>query len=318
MAESGGASARLSAPVYFASVLLVTLAGFGAAMLARPVFGHAVLQGLGLEQPPRALPGSFYAVRVQPLFDTHCVACHGARRQKGELRLDSFAAAMLGGRSGTTVRPGDAKASELFTRITLPVSDDRAMPPSGKTPMSPDEITVIRLWIAGGARGDQPAKEVKGAPRLVKPVVIPESDPAMVARQRAPLAAAVQKLQARFPGLLDYESRDSANLTVNASRLGVRFGDDDLKLLAPVAARVTRADFSGTAVSDASAPALAGMTALENLRLADTKITDTTVATLTPLNKLHSLTVTGTKVTATGLSSLRQKGVAIYADIDVQ
>ena len=32
MAESGGASARLSAPVYFASVLLVTLAGFGAAM----------------------------------------------------------------------------------------------------------------------------------------------------------------------------------------------------------------------------------------------------------------------------------------------
>jgi mono/diheme cytochrome c family protein len=299
-------------------VLLVTLAGFGAAMLARPVFGHAGLQGLGLEQPPRALPGSFYTVRVQPLFDTHCVACHGARRQKGELRLDSFAAAMLGGRSGTTVRLGDAKASELFARITLPASDDRAMPPSGKTPLSPDEITVIRLWIAGGARGDQPAAQVKGAPRLVKPVVIPEIDPAAVARQRAPLAAAVRQLQSRLPGILDYESRDSANLTVAASLMGARFGDSELAQLAPVAARIARADFSGTAITDASAPALAAMTGLENLRLADTQITDTTIAALTPLKKLRALTVTGTKATAASLSSLRQRGVAIYADTDVQ
>jgi hypothetical protein len=231
------------------------------------------------------------------------------------LRLDSFAATMLGGRSGT-IKPGNAKASELFTRITLPTSDDRAMPPSGKTPLSPDEVTVIRLWIAGGARGDLPAKAVKDAPRLVKPVVIPESDPAAVTRQRAPLAAAVQQLQARLPGVLDYESRNSANLTVTASVMSARFGDHELALLAPVAARISRADFSGTAITDASAAALAGMTALENLRLADTKITDATITALAPLRKLHALTVTGTKVTT--LSSLRQKGVAIYADTDAQ
>ena len=56
MAEAGGA--RLSAPVYFMSVLLLTLAGVRAAMLARPVFGHAVLQGAGL-------------VRRQPRRGTH-------------------------------------------------------------------------------------------------------------------------------------------------------------------------------------------------------------------------------------------------------
>jgi mono/diheme cytochrome c family protein len=299
-------------------VLLVTLAGFGAAMLARPVFGHAVLQGLGLEEPRRALPGSFYAVRVQPLFDTHCVACHGARRQKGELRLNSYAAAMLGGRSGTTIKPGNTKASELFTRITLPASDDRAMPPSGKTPLSPDDITVIRLWIAGGARGDQPAAEVKGAPRLVKPVVIPESDPAAVARQRAPFIAAVQQLQTALPGIVEYESRGSAYLTVNASLSGARFGDREMALLAPVARRIRRADFSGTAITDASASILTAMAALENLRLADTKITDTTIAALAPSKTLRSVTVTGTKVTAAGRSSLRQKGVVLYADSDVQ
>ena len=74
---AGAASARLSAPAYFIFVLLLTLAGFGAAMLARPAFGHAVLQWAGLEPVPRALPGSFYTVRVAPLFRDHCIGCHG-------------------------------------------------------------------------------------------------------------------------------------------------------------------------------------------------------------------------------------------------
>lgn len=318
MAEAGEASARMSAPVYFAFVLLVSVAGFAAAMLARPVFGHAVLQGLGWEEPLRALPGSFYALRVQPLFDNHCVSCHGARRQKGDLRLDSYAAAMLGGRSGRTVRPGDAKASELFNRVTLPASDDHAMPPSGKTPLTPDDVTVIRLWIAGGARSDQPAREVKGAPRLVTPVTIPESDPAKVGQARAPLAAAVRQLQQRFPGGVDYESRGSANLTINAALLGTRFGDREMTLLAPIAPSISRADFSGTAITDASAPVLASMTALENLRLVNSKITDAGIAALAGLKHLRALSVSGTAATTDSLATLRQRGVIIHADADVR
>ena len=314
---AGAASARLSAPAYFISVLLLTLAGFGAAMLARPAFGHAVLQWVGLEPVPRALPGSFYTVRVAPLFRDHCIGCHGETRQKAGLRLDSFAEVMLGSRHGAVVRPGDARHSELFTRISLPPSDDRAMPPSGKTPLTDDEVTVVRLWIAGGASPTVPASAVKGAPKLVKPVTIPELDIARAQKQRAPLATAVERVQRRLPGVVDYESRDSADLEVDASLMGPRFGDAELTLLRPLAAHIVRADFSGTAVTDASASMLAAMTGLERLRLTDTKISDTTIRALALLKKLRSLTVTGTKVTGESLASLRQKGVAIYADADV-
>jgi hypothetical protein len=314
---AGAASARLSAPAYFISVLLLTLAGFGAAMLARPAFGHAVLQWVGLEPVPRALPGSFYTVRVEPLFRDHCIGCHGETRQKAGLRLDSFAEVMLGSRHGAVVRPGDAQHSELFTRISLPPSDDRAMPPSGKTPLTDDEVTVVRLWIAGGASPTVPASAVKGAPKLVKPVTIPELDLARAARQRAPLAATVEQAQRRFPGVIDYESRDSANLDVDASLMGPRFGDAELAMLGPLAAHIARADFSGTAITDASASALAAMTGLKRLRLANTRIGDATVRGLAPLKNLRSLSVSGTKVTDEGLASLRQKGVAIYADTDV-
>src|SRR5438874_3579509 len=196
MVEAG--EGRLSAPVYFIFVLLLTLAGVGAAMLARPVFGHAVLQWAGLEQAPQAAAGGFYATRVAPLLQGHCSGCHGEARQKAGLRLDSFAAVMLGSRHGAVVRAGDARHSELYVRISLPPSDDKAMPPSGKTPLTGDEVTVIRLWIAAGASGT--IKAIKGAPRPVRPVVIPESDPAQVEKQRAPLAAVVRRLQQRFPG----------------------------------------------------------------------------------------------------------------------
>lgn len=310
------AKARLSAPIYFISVFLLTLAGTGAAMLTRPVFGHAVLQGIGLEQAPRALSGSFYAVRVAPLFRDHCISCHGETRQKAGLRLDSFAVVMLGSRHGAVVLPGDAKHSELVSRISLPASDDRAMPPSGKTPLTDDEIMVIRLWIANGASGSLPASAVKGAPKLVQPVIIPESDPALVEKQRAPLAAAVQRLQQQFPGVIAYESRNSADLEMNASRMGARFGDAELALLTSPAAHIVRADFSGTAITDASASVLASMTNLENLRLANTKATDATIRALAPLKRLRVLTITGTKVTDGALASLRERGVAIYADAD--
>ena len=296
---------------------LLTLAGFGAAMLARPAFGHAVLQWAGLEPVPRALPASFYAVRVEPLLKDRCIGCHGESRQKAGLRLDSFAEVMLGSRHGAVVRPGDARHSELFTRISLPPSDDKAMPPSGKTPLTDDEVTVIRLWIANGASASLPAGAVKGAPKLVKPVVIPELDPARAARQRAPLAAAVQQVQRRLPGVIGYESHGSAELEVDASLMGLRFGDAELAMLAPLAAHIVRANFSDTAITDASASTLAAMTGLERLRLADTRISDNTIRALAPLKKLRSLTATGTKVTDESLASLRQKGVAIYADPDV-
>jgi hypothetical protein len=271
---------RLSAWGYFASVLVLTGLGIGVAMALRPAFAFTVRDFLGLEKPRLAATGSFYAVRVQPLFDQHCAGCHDGRMDKGDLRLDSFAATLRGGRHGAVVTPGQVKASELFNRITLPQSDDRAMPPDGKTPLSRDEQTVIRLWIENGASGELAARSVKGAPRLVPPVRIPRSDPAGVARQRAPLAAEVRMLQARFPGMIAYESRGSAMLEVSAVAARKNFGDAEMKALLPLKARIVRLDLSGTAVTDAAVTDIAALAHLRVLRLADTAITPAALAPL--------------------------------------
>jgi hypothetical protein len=307
---------RVPAPVYFSAVALVTALGIAVAMLLRPAFAHAVLQLTGLENTPQAKPDSFYAVRVAPLLDAHCASCHGAGRQKAQLRLDSFAATMRGGKHGAVINPGDVKDSLLFARIILPVSDDKAMPPSGKAPLSRDDVTVIRLWIAAGASGAQPVNAIKGAPALVLPVTIPEINPAAVQKQRAALASQVNELQGCLPGIISYEARDSANLEINAALKGAAFGDSDLRALFPLRDRIVRADFSGTTITDASAQLLASMKSLQLLRLTNTKTTDATIRALAPLASLKSLMVT--KAAPATLASLRRRGIRVYESADVR
>jgi hypothetical protein len=308
----------LPAWLYFAGVAGVTAAAIAIAMLLRPAFSNSVLEFTHLQATPPVVANSFYTVRVAPLFQTHCISCHGEKRQKADLRLDSYAYALRGGRHGAVTRAGQPKDSELMRRITLPTSDDRAMPPEGKTPLSPDDVTVIRLWIAAGASPTTLVSAIKGAPRMVREVVIPALDPAAAAKKRAASAAEVEKLSARYPGLLTYESRDSAGLELNASLRGADFGDADLKAFTPVAAQIVRADLSNTAVTDASAQALSAMTGLKILRLANTKTGDSLMAALAPLKALKSLTVTATAATPPALAPLRAHGVAVYGDGDAK
>lgn len=255
--------------------------------------------------PSAATSTSFFSVRVEPIFAEHCISCHGRSKQKSRLRLNTYEAVMRGGKTGVVVEAGNAQGSELFHRVSLPVGDDKIMPPEGKRPLSADEVKLVELWIAAGASPTLTADGIKDAPTNAAPAVaevtFQEIDPAAVAKLRGPLAAAVAQLQKRFPDILQYESRGSAGLTVNVSLMGPKFGDDELAALKPVDEQIVLADFSGTAITDRSAASLAAMKNLRVLRLMRTKITDTTVQALGGLDQLESLNVFGTAITPAAL-----------------
>jgi len=122
-----------------------------------------------------------------------------------------------------------------------------------------------------------------------------------VEKIRAPLALAVAQLQKRFPDVLEYESRGSADLVVNVSLMGARFGDVDVATLEPINEKIVIGDFSGTGVTDRSAGSIAAMKRLRVLGLMHTKITDATLQALGGLDQLESLNVFGTDVTPAAL-----------------
>jgi hypothetical protein len=91
---------------------------------------------------------------IRPILSDNCYQCHGPDKaqRKAELRLDTetSAHADLGGRRA--IAPGDLEHSELYQRL---IAEDEAerMPPvkSGKR-VTPEQIELIRRWIAQGAK----------------------------------------------------------------------------------------------------------------------------------------------------------------------
>jgi hypothetical protein len=111
-----------------------------------------------------------YTGIVKPILANTCVSCHGEKKQKKMLRLDSLAAIMKGGKDGAVVVPGNADKSDLVDRIELDLDDDDHMPPKGKPQLSDKEILILEWWVKAGAPGDVPLSSLK-APDDVKAAI---------------------------------------------------------------------------------------------------------------------------------------------------
>ncbi len=78
--------------------------------------------------PAAATKNLTYAKDIKPILEASCFNCHGERRQRGELRLDSLEALLKGGEGGKVVEPG-ASAKSKMVFASAQVNDDIAMPP---------------------------------------------------------------------------------------------------------------------------------------------------------------------------------------------
>jgi len=299
----------------------VCFAGYRGGQLTQGVnhlteFMPAPLAGLlGVSNPldapansPYGGRGTFYGAHIQPIFAQHCVTCHGRNKHKGNLRLDSFEAVMRGGKHGAAIKAGDAKSSEILRRVTLPSSDRDFMPPE-RSPLSPADVRLIEAWVTSGASGTAPAETVlnnvaMGDLKAPVEVSFPDVDPVSVEKQRASLEPVVAKLQQQLPNVVEYQSRGTSDLAVNAGWLKSQFGDSQLAALSPVAEHIVSADFSGTSITDRSANGIGAMKRLRALRLMHTRITDSGVQALASLSELETLNLFDTPVTPTSLAVL--------------
>lgn len=102
--------------------------------------------------PPSTQKGVTYAKDIKPIFEKTCFECHGDKKQKGKLRLDSLAAALKESENGKSIIPGKSADSTLVKAVARLVEDD-AMPPEGKSrPLTAAEVGLIRAWIDQGAK----------------------------------------------------------------------------------------------------------------------------------------------------------------------
>lgn len=85
---------------------------------------------------------------VLPIFQQHCLKCHGNDNPEKGLELSTYKTMMLGSEDGSVVTPGDPDKSYLVEMVVT-----KKMPKKG-APLSATEINTIIAWVKAGAKDD--------------------------------------------------------------------------------------------------------------------------------------------------------------------
>ena len=248
-----------------------------------------------------------FAKSVQGVFEARCIDCHGSKKQKGDLRLDSQEAAFA-----EVIKPGKSGDSELFKHISLPADHEDIMPPKGD-PLTKEQIALIKQWIDEGAAWPKglvlvSAKERAAAKAAANKLPEPEIKEAPVSDGEK---AAIAKLSSG-EGIGDKSSaplvmtlaQNTKLIYANFRLIGKDVNDGHLAPLADIQ-NLSEPDLANTQITAAGLGYVKGNKNLTKLSLANTSIDDAALKQIKGLTNLMSLNLYNTKVTDAGLASLK-------------
>ena len=95
---------------------------------------------------------------IRPILSDRCYQCHGpdSATRKAGLRFDREHSATNAVASGeTAIIAGKPNMSQIMARLTESDPDLRMPPPDSKLSVTPEEIDLIRRWIAEGAQWER-------------------------------------------------------------------------------------------------------------------------------------------------------------------
>lgn len=90
---------------------------------------------------------------IQPILEENCIRCHGEKKQKGELRLDTQALMMEGSETEDAINIKEPEKSLFLKLVSHPADHDDVMPPRAKKgkpkvdPLTQQQITDLADWI---------------------------------------------------------------------------------------------------------------------------------------------------------------------------
>ena len=99
-----------------------------------------------------------YSRQVQPFLARYCLECHSGDKPKGGLNMETYKSLQEGGKSGPVLVPSKPDQSRI---VLLPEGKAKPhMPPKKAKQPRPEEVAVLRAWIAAGAKEDKAGPSV--------------------------------------------------------------------------------------------------------------------------------------------------------------
>ncbi|MDR7131735.1 hypothetical protein J2X69_004100 [Algoriphagus sp. 4150] len=92
-----------------------------------------------------------FSSQIKPILNKNCISCHGGVKKSGGFSVLFEEEALENTDSGhPAIIPGDPNGSELIKRLTS--SDPEVRMPYERTPLSKEEIDLLKTWIKQGAK----------------------------------------------------------------------------------------------------------------------------------------------------------------------
>lgn len=262
---------------------------------------------------------------VMPIIRAKCVSCHNPQKSKGDLLLYDLDGWQAGGKNGSILTAGVPSQSSLITRIHLPVSDEKHMPPDGKVQLSEDEKHLLDWWVTHMKNYDQivsdlpPDAEVQAyLETLVNDVEagLPEIDQDMITQLQkegwsiSPLSQGSKWLDVSTTNVKVVTSRNLKSLKVNGQNIlsldlsNKKIKDKDIR---PISAfeNLKELNLSNTDITDEAIESIIELFNLEVINLYGTSLSDEGLHRLLPLPKLQKVYLWNSKVTASALGDVR-------------
>jgi uncharacterized membrane protein len=242
---------------------------------------------------------------VVPVFEAKCLSCHNPQKSKGGLLMNSYASLLKAGESGIpSMTPGDPEKSEIFNRVHLPLDHKDHMPPAGKTPMTEDEVSILKFWIERGSSDtlsvSHARKEQNIGPAIerVLPELLRYRRNALIAQTKAmELDADLKELAIKLNVSIERDTVSDGDFYTIAMKFPpAPFTNEQFRALSPYFEVFSKVSLIASGIDDAGLYYISKMVNLKELYLQKTNIDGSGLLYLTNLPKLERLNLSFTKI----------------------
>jgi hypothetical protein len=246
----------------------------------------------------------YYDVIV-PVFEAKCISCHNPQKSKGGLLMNSYANLLKAGESGNpSMTPGSLEKSELFNRIHLPLDHKDHMPPAGKTPLTEDEVSIIKFWIEHGSSDTLSVSDTRKEKNIVPVIdhVLPEliryHRNALIARTKAiELEADLKKVADQLNVSIERDTLSDGDFYTIAMKFPpAPFTNDQFRHLSPYFEVFSKVSLIASGVDDAGLYYISKMVNVKELYLQKTDIDGSGLVYLQKMPNLEKLNLSFTKI----------------------
>lgn len=241
---------------------------------------------------------------VRPILQAKCESCHNDQKSKGALKMNSIANLLRGGKSGALWKSGDALNSHLIQRIKLPINTKEHMPPLGKSQLTPNEITILSLWVKDGASFN---KKLGQYDQNLQALIQPKEISGITKKYDFSAASESTIKSVNTPYCSVYPIANNSPALHAVFYVAAKFDQNSLVNLNKVSNQLVELQLSKMPINGESLKLISKLTNLERLNLNYTPIKDLNLSPISSLSHLKVLSVSGTKIGKSALNALLEK-----------